>query len=113
MGSGEIGKWAWYIALVVAVVGGLLSSFDVDFLSGGTIGTVVGLLALVGGYMHLADGDRTAFYIAAAALTWFAAGDVFGLGQYVNAILGGAAAAAGAGAAGVLFKTVQEWVTDI
>ncbi|MDA1330446.1 MAG: hypothetical protein DWG76_07710 [Chloroflexi bacterium] len=115
MGTGELGKWAWLIALWVAVLGGILATFGVDVLGGGIFVSVVGVLAFLGGWMHLAGMDRTAFYIAAAALGWFAAssGDWFGvsiISDLVMGILGGAAVAAAAGAAGVLMKTVYEWV---
>jgi hypothetical protein len=115
MGSGDLGKWAWQIALWVAVLGGVLGAFGVDALSGGTIASVVGVLAFIGGYMHLSGMDRTAFFITAAAFLWFAgaSGDWFGvsiLTDLLGGILGGAGAAAAAGSAGVLFKTVYEWV---
>jgi len=115
MGTGELGKWAWKIALWVAVLGGVLAAFGVDALSGGAIASIVGVLAFLGGYFHLAGDDNTAFYIVAAALGWFAAasGDWFGvsiLTDLLGGILGGAGAAAGAGAAGMLFKTVVDWV---
>jgi hypothetical protein len=112
MGTGELGKWAWIIGLALAVLGGILAAFGTDL--GSTIGDVAVLLAFLGGLLHLASGDRTAFFIAAIALAAFsgAAGVLFVaiLGDLVAGILGGAAVAAGAGAAGVLLMTVYEWV---
>lgn len=115
MGTGELGKWAWLIALWVAVLNGILSAFDVDFLGGTTVASVVGILAFLGGWMHLSGMDRTALFIAAIAFTWFAgaSGAWFGitfLTDLLGGILGGAGAAAAAGASGVLLKTVYEWV---
>ncbi len=115
MGTGELGRWAWIIGLALAVLGGILSAFGVGALSGGVVASLVALLAFLGGLFHLAGGDRTAFFIAALALGAFAAasGDWFGvtvLADLVTGILGGAASAAGAGAAGVLIMTVYEWI---
>ena len=112
MGTGELGKWAWIIGLALAVLGGIFAAFGTNL--GETLGDVAILLAFLGGILHLASGDRTAFFIAALALLAFngAAGVLFVdiLGELVEAILGGATWAAGAGAAGVLLVTVYEWV---
>ena len=70
MGTGELGKWAWIIGLALAVLGGILSAFGTDL--GSTIGDVAVLLAFLGGVLHLASGDRTAYFIAAIALGTFA-----------------------------------------
>jgi hypothetical protein len=114
MDTGTIGKWAFLIALVLGVLGGLLSAFGMDVLSGDAIITGVALLGLVGGLLYVAGMDRTAFFIAAAALTWFAAGGgslyVEVLGNVVTGILNGAAVAAAAAAAGVLLRVVYEWI---
>jgi hypothetical protein len=113
MGTGELGKWAWIIGLALLVLGGLLGAF-MDNPITGVIADIALALAFLGGIFHLAGGDRTAFFIAALALGAFAGGagmlfvDV--LGSLVSGILGGAAAAAGAGAAGVLLMTVYEWI---
>ncbi len=112
MGTGEIGKWAWRIGLGLAVLGGILAVFDVDL--GSTVGEVAVALAFVGGILHLASGDRNAFYIAALALFafWAGAGNLFVdvLGELVAGVLGGALAAATAGAAGSLLMTVYDWL---
>lgn len=114
MDTGTIGKWAFIIALGLGVLGGLLSAFGVDVLSGDAIVTGVALLGVIGGLLYVAGMDRTAFFIAAFALTWFAAGAgslyVAVLGDIVAGILNGAAFAAAAAAAGVLLKVVYEWL---
>jgi hypothetical protein len=110
MGTGELGKWAWLIALWVSILAYLLAAFGVDFLMGGAILAILAILAVLGGIFHLAGMDRTAFFIAAAALGWFAAEAMFGIGTYVQAIVDGGAFAATAGAVGVLLKMLYEWV---
>ena len=115
MGTGELGKWAWLIALWVAVADGVLNAFGVDALSGGSVASAVGILAFLGGWMHLSSMDRTAFFIAAIAFVWFAGAsgnwfEITFLTDLLGGILGGAGAAAAAGASGVLLKTVYEWV---
>lgn len=112
MGTGELGKWAWIIGLALAVLGGILAAFGTDL--GGFVGDLAMALAFLGGLFYLAKGDRNAFYIAALALVafWAGAGTLFVdvIGDLVAGILGGAAAAAGAGAAGSLLMTVYEWI---
>lgn len=112
MDTANLGRWAFIIALVIGVLGGLLSAFGMDFLSSSVVVGIAALLALLGGIFYLANGDRTEYLIAAIALGAFAAGagELFGLGSYVGAILAGAAAAAAAGAAGVLLVMVYEWI---
>ena len=111
MGTGELGKWAWIIGLALLVVGGIVGAFADNFVTG-TIADVAITLAFLGGILHLASGDRTAFFIAALALAafWAGAGTLFVdvLGNLAAGILSGAATAAGAGAAGVLLMTVYE-----
>ena len=114
MGTGELGKWAWIIGLALFVLGGVLAPYT-DVLDSNVVVSLAALLAFLGGIFHLANGDRTAFFIAALALLafWSAGGDFFDiafLSDLVDGILGGAAAAAGAGAAGVLVMTVYEWI---
>lgn len=112
MGAKEIGRWAFLIALVVAVVGGLLTAFGVDFLSSDIVVALVGLLAFVGGILYIAQGDRTEFFIVTLVLVAGAAwaGEMFGLGQYITAILAGAAGVAAAAAVGALLVVVYEWI---
>jgi hypothetical protein len=113
MDMGNLGKWAWVIGFALAVLGGLLAGLGMDVLPA-IVGTIALTLAFIGGILHLSKGDRTAFFIAAAALTWFAAGAgslfVDMLGGVVAGILTGAAAGAAAGAAGVLLVVVYEWI---
>jgi len=112
MSAGEIGKWAWRIGLGLAVVGGILAAFGTDL--GSAVGNIAIALAFLGGVMHLASDDNTAFYITAIALAAFAgaAGGLYVdvVGDLVAGVLGGAAAAAGAGAAGALLMTVYGWL---
>jgi hypothetical protein len=112
------GKWAWLIALVVLVVWSLLSAFGVSIGSDieSLIGQVMVVLAIFGGITYLAGmKDRTGFFVAVLTLAAAAAGaaafDLWGLGQYMAAILAGAATAALAGAVGVLLVVVYEWIT--
>jgi hypothetical protein len=114
MDTSSLGKWAWLIGLVVLVVwsglAALVTMPDVPYLA-----DVALLLAFLGGIFYLSGmKDRTGFFIAAAALGWFAAGAgglfVAQLGGLVAGLLGGAAAAAAAGAAGVLLMVVYEWI---
>ncbi len=106
------GKWAWIIGLALAVLGGILDAFGTSL--GSLIGDIAVALAFLGGILHLASGDRTAFFIAALALVafWAGAGTLFVaiLGDLVAGILGGAAVAASPGAAGVLLMVVYEWI---
>lgn len=112
MGTSELGKWAWIVGLALLVLGGILHAFGVDLPA--IVGDIAVALAFLGGIFYLANGDRTAFFIAAAALGWFAGGagtlfvDV--LGDLVAGILGGAAVAAAAGAAGALIMVVYDWI---
>ena len=117
MGTSELGKWAWLIALWVAILNGILAAFGVTFLSGDAITAVVLILAFLGGLLHLAGGDRTAFFIATLALVAISAveastGSWFGvsvIGELITGILTGVTAVAVAGAVGVLLMTVYEW----
>lgn len=111
------GKWAWLIALVVLVLWSLLSAFGVSI--GADTETLIGqiavVLAILGGIFYLAGmKDRTGFFItvlALAAVSVAAASfDLWGIGKYLAAILQGAAAAAVAGAVGVLLVTVYDWI---
>ncbi len=108
----DLGKWAWLIGLALLVLMGALSGFVSMDLA--IVSDIAVALAFIGGIMHLAKGDRTAFFIAALALGAFysSAGTLFVdiLGNLVAGILGGAATAAAAGAAGALVMTVYEWV---
>jgi hypothetical protein len=112
MGTGELGKWAWIIGLALLVLWGLLGAFGVDLPA--IVGDIAVALAFIGGLLHFGGGDNTGFYIAALALAAFsgAAGTLFVdvLGNLVAGILGGAATAAGAAAAGSLIMVVYEWV---
>ncbi|MEX2143820.1 MAG: hypothetical protein WD740_04440 [Anaerolineales bacterium] len=119
MDMGSLGKWAWLIGLVVLVVLGLLAAVPVDLGAdtGSLIASIAVILALLGGILFLAGmKDRSGFFIAVLALlgvTAYAAAagwDLFGVGKYVWGFLGGAAAAASAGAIGVLLVTVYEWI---
>jgi hypothetical protein len=112
MSAKEIGRWAWLIALVVAVVGGLLSAFGVALLSADIIVTVVGILAFLGGLLYISQGDRTEFFIVTLVLAAAAAaaGEMFGLGQYITAVLTAAAGVVAAAAAGALLVVVYEWI---
>ena len=109
----DLGKWAWLIGLALLVLMGLLGGLGVS-MDLGIVSDIAVALAFIGGIMHLAKGDRTAFFIAAVALMYFSGGagmlfvDI--LGNLVAGILGGAATAAAAGAAGALLVTVYEWV---
>lgn len=112
MSAKEIGRWAWLIALVVAVVGGLLAAFGMDTLATGTIAAIVAVLAFLGGLLYISQGDRTEFFIVTLVLGAAAAGagEMFGLGQYFTAILTAAAGVAAAAAAGALLVVVYEWI---
>lgn len=113
----DLGKWAWLIGLALLVLMGLLGGLGVD-LGIDILVSLALVLAFIGGVMHLAKGDRSAFFIATLAL-WAvtgagnATGDWFGvsiIADLISGILGGATAAALAGAAGALVMTVYEWV---
>lgn len=113
MDTGNIGKWLWIIGLALALIGGLAGALGMAL--PGILGTVAQAAAFLGGLLHLSSmKDRTGFYIAALALGafWAGAGTLFVdiLGGIVSGLLGGGASAAAAGAAGMLLKTVYEWV---
>jgi len=114
MGTGELGKWAWIVGLALYVLGGILGAFDVDALSGDFVVALAGVLAFLGGLLHLSSGDRTAFFVAAIAFAFASiGGDWFGIGfltDLVGGIMAGGAAAAAAGAGGVLLMSIYEWV---
>lgn len=113
MDLGNIGKWLWIIGLALALIAGLAGALGMGLPD--ILGTVGQAAAFLGGLLHLSGmKDRTGFYIAALALGafWAGAGSLFVpiLGDIVAGLLGGAAGAAAAGAAGMLLKTVYEWV---
>jgi hypothetical protein len=115
MDTSSLGKWAWLIALVVAVVLGALGGLGVSLGLPEIVNSLVVALAFIGGLLYVSTmKDRTAFFITALALAAFsaAAGDLFvsQLGGLVAGILGGAALAAGAAAAGALVMIVYEWI---
>lgn len=117
MGTAELGKWGWIIGLGLLVLGGIVGAFGNNFVTGILLDVAV-TLAFLGGILHLASSDRTAFFIATAALVavtlngGMAAGSLFVpvLGALVDGILAGAATAATAGTAGILLMAVYEWV---
>ncbi|MEX1248407.1 MAG: hypothetical protein WEA61_07985 [Anaerolineales bacterium] len=111
------GKWAWLIALIVLVVMSLLGAFSVDLGADTSdlIASIAVVLAILGGIFYLAGmKDRTGFFITVLTLAAVSVGaasfDLWGIGQYLWAILAGAAVAAVAGAAGVLLVVVYEWI---
>ncbi|MBX3002312.1 MAG: hypothetical protein KF821_09415 [Anaerolineales bacterium] len=113
MDLGNIGKWLWIVGLALALIWGLAGALGMGLPE--ILATVAQAAAFLGGLLHLSSmKDKTAFYIAALALGAFAggAGSLFVdiLGGIVAGLLGGAAVAAAAGAAGMLLKTVYEWV---
>lgn len=119
MDTHTIGKWFWVVGFALAVLAGLLAAVNVTFLSDLAIaGSLILALAFIGGILYLADGDRSAFFLAAlalwglAALGGPAAGDLFVpvIGDIVQGVLTGAAAGAAAGAAGVLIMVIWEWI---
>jgi hypothetical protein len=106
----NIGKWLWILGLALGLVWGLATAFGMALPD--ILVSVVVLAAFLGGILHLSKGDRTAYFIATAAL-WavaFTPWVMFGLEAYVAPIFQGAATAALAGAAGVLVMTIYEWV---
>jgi hypothetical protein len=115
MDTGSLGKWAWLIALVVAVVLGALGGLGVSLGLPEIVNTIVVALAFIGGLFYVSTmKDRTGFFITALALAAFAgaAGELFvsQIGGLVAGILGGAALAAGAAAAGALVMIVYDWI---
>lgn len=106
----NIGKWLWILGLALGLVWGLATAFGMalpDVLLG-----VITVAAFLGGILHLSKGDRTAFFIATAALAAVAAAtwSMFGIEAWVQPIFVGAATAAIAGAAGILVMVIYEWV---
>jgi len=100
------------------VVLGALGGLGIDLGLPAILGSIVALLAFLGGLLYLAGmKDRTGWFIAALALStfWAAAGTMFAaevpqVGGLISGILGGAFNAVGPAAAGVLIMVVYDWV---
>lgn len=113
MDTGNIGKWLWIVGLALGLIWGLASGLGIGLPE--ILATISAVAAFLGGLLYVGTmKDRTGFFVAALALVAFssAGGDMFipTLGGLVAGVLGGAAWAAGAGAAGALLRVVYEWV---
>lgn len=97
MASQKLGSWAFLIAVIIAVIAGLVSAFAPSMLSmnvGGIITLILVILGLVVGFLNIHDKHITDFLIAtiAIALIGGTAGGLLVLDQWV-APLGSACSA--------------------
>jgi O-antigen ligase len=105
MDGNTIGKWAFIIGIVLALV--------LAFVDLGTVGALVLLiLAILGGWFHVTMDNRKAFLISALALAAFsgALGGLPAVGEYISNIMAGISAFVSAAALTVLVREVLGWV---
>jgi len=108
MSSEAIGKWAFIIGLVIAVLASFITSYATIVL------LVLFILGLVIGFMNISDKDHIKFLVAAIALITLGVGSISALAllgivsTYINAILGNFVAFVSAAALVVSIKSLVE-----
>jgi len=107
-----IGRWAFIIGLIIAVIAGLIA----DFVSGYTtaILLILFILGLVVGFMNISEKDHLKFLVASIALLVLGVGSINALSilaivsTWLNAILGNFIAFVSAAALVVSIKAIVE-----
>jgi hypothetical protein len=103
-----IGKWAFVIGLVIAVIGGLITGYAITF------ALVLFVLGLIVGFLNVSEKDSSKFLIATIALLTggiasISALSMFGASiDYVIAMLGNFVAFVSAAALVVAIKAIFE-----
>jgi len=64
MASSKIGRWAFIIALILAILAGLIPSLGVN----PAVAWVLVILGLIVGFLNVTDKETTAFLVATIAL---------------------------------------------
>lgn len=108
MGNELIGKWAFLIGLVIAVIAGFITTYA-------TIAVMVlFVLGLIIGFLNISEKDSTKFLVAAIALLTGGIASISALSilgvviSYVDVILGNFVAFVSAAALVVAIKAVFE-----
>lgn len=82
----QMGKWAFLIGFVVAVLGGLLAGFNVTVLSAGVIAAILLILGLVVGLVNVTTHEVNDFLLAAIALSVVGAAGFTALGALIGSL---------------------------
>lgn len=108
MKSKFIGKWAFLVGLLVAVLASFLAGYET------TVALVLFLLGLVVGFLNISEKDSNKFLLATIALLTGGLASISALSMlgvvsaYLNAILGSFVAFVSAAALVVAIKVVFE-----
>ena len=103
-----IGKWAFLIGLIIAVIAGFVAGYAT------TIAAVLFILGLIVGFLNITEKDSTKFLVAAIALLTGGIASISALSMlgivigYVNAIIGNFVAFVSAAALVIAIKAVFE-----
>lgn len=103
-----IGKWAFLIGLIIAVIAGFITAYATTF------ALVLFILGLIAGFLNISEKESTKFLIAAIALLTSGIASLSALSMlgvsidYVTAILGNFVAFVSAAALVVAIKAVFE-----
>ncbi len=108
MSTDMIGKWAFLIGLILAVIAGFITGYAQY------IALVLFILGLVVGFLNVSGKDAQKFLISVVALLLLGVGSISALAvlgivsTYVNSILGNFIAFVGAAGLVVAIKSVVE-----
>ena len=104
----EIGKWAFIIGLIIAVIASFIAGYATIVL------LVLFILGLVIGFLNVSDKDHIKFLVASIALLALGIGSISALSvldvvsTYLNTILGNFIALVSAAALVVAIKAIVE-----
>ena len=107
MSSELVGKWAFLIGLIVAVIAGLIEGvYSIPYLA-----LILVILGLIVGFLNIADKDSTKLLVAIIALMAVGSMTILAIpaiSVYLEAILGNFVAFVGAAALVVAIKSIVE-----
>lgn len=104
----EIGKWAFIIGLIIAVIAGFIPGYTEAVL------LILFILGLVIGFLNISEKDHVKFLVASVALLVLGVGSISALSilnivsTYLNAILSNFIAFVSAAALVIAIKSIVE-----
>lgn len=103
-----LGKWAFIIGLVLAIIVALVPDINE-----GVVWAMI-LLGVFAGWVHFGEGDATAFIVLTIGLALFSDSlfDFPTVGEFITDILFNVATFLGAAVIAVAVRKIVGWITD-